>query len=113
MKEQIEQLIQGHLPLPGLVAWIARLKDGTSFNQRLIGGRLNPQTMERSLNSIVLAADLLRGQHLTTETISMVFEQARLCVAFRSDGACLVLLMHNDAETTVPAQQLLGEFQET
>jgi len=113
MKEAIEALIQRHLPFPGLVAWIARLKNGTCFNQRLIGSRLDDEAVKRSANSIVLTADLLRGQDLATETVSMVFEQARLCVAFRGDGACLVLLMHNNAETTIPAQRLLREFQET
>jgi hypothetical protein len=110
MKEQIEQMIQRHLPLPGLVVWIARLKDGTTINQRL-AGRLATETIERGLSSIVLTAENLRGQNFSPETLSMVFEQARLRVAFRSDGSCLALFLQNSPETKAPAERLLDEFQ--
>jgi hypothetical protein len=109
MSEQLEQLLQQRLPFPGLVAWAVKQEGGACVT-RCVAGQLSHEVLKRSLHSLLATADSLREQEIFPGTLAMVFERARLCVAFRKDGCCLALFVQNNSEAKSPAESLLEDF---
>jgi len=94
MKEALQQLLDHHLPLPGIAACSARLVD-RSFVSHCYGDWFTAAQAEQALSRLALAADSLGYHGIQPDRLCWVFEHSRIHLALRPDGACLAFFVEN------------------
>jgi len=110
MKGTLQEFLCRSLPLTGVVACSVRLAD-RSYVTRCQGDWFTSAQVEQILGRLALAADSLGYHGLQPTRLCWVFEQSRIHLALRRDGACLALFVRNRSGVTVDGlENLLEEF---
>lgn len=110
MSASLQQLLDAQLPLPGVTAWAVRMPD-FAVGQQTFAEWFSPDQVAQFLGRMTQAIENLRRHHLEALRLCWVFEHARVHLAARPDGACLMLIVENRPD--VPAAeigQLLENF---
>ena len=94
MKEAITELLGRRLPLPGIVAWTARLPDRSLIHQ-CYNDWFNDAQLAEIINRLTLAADGFGYHGIQPLRLCWVFEHARIHLALRRDGPCLLFIAEN------------------
>lgn len=110
MKDALNAFVGQRLPIPGLVAWSARLPDRTLASQCLADW-LKTSQVEQVLSRMALAADNLNFHRLQPLRLCWTFENLRIHLAFGRDGACLACFVENRPGPMAPGlEDLLRDF---
>ena len=94
MKDALQEFVKGHLPIPGLAAWGARLSDHSVIS-RCDTDWFGPAQVESILTRLTLAAGNLDRHGIQPVRVSWTFEHTRICLGLRQDGSCLVFFLEN------------------
>ena len=94
MSEVLKEFVEANLPSAGLAAWGMRFADGTWFT-RCCNEALALPHVEQMAKALATAGGELEPHGLQPVRLCWVFEHARLHLALRREGVCLVLLMEN------------------
>jgi hypothetical protein len=107
MKALLDQLSERQ-PFAGLAAWGARLPDRSMATHAYTDWFTGAQ-IERIVGRLALAAESLTHHDIQPRRMSWIFEHARVCLAMRPDGSCLVLFVENRAD--LPRSEMEGVFE--
>jgi hypothetical protein len=100
MSEVLQQFLEANLPVAGLAAWGLRLTDG-SVLARSCNDNLSLSQVEQMVNASAMAGRNFEPHGLQPLRLCWVFEHARLHLALRPEGVCLVLLMEQRPDLQV------------
>jgi hypothetical protein len=113
MSHAFQLFLDERLPLPGIVACAIRQPDRSIISRR-DGDALTTTQVEQALSRLTLAAEGLKRHRFEVRTICWTFDQARIHLARRFDGAQLAVFSEN-----IPGQppnegalHLIAAFQE-
>lgn len=110
MSAELQEFLATRLPLPGLVAWCARMPDRTVTSQSYADW-LPAQRAEQILSRLVLATDGLRYHQLEALNSCWAFEHLSFRLGVRPDGVCLLLIERNAPEMpSEGGREILEDF---
>lgn len=110
MSAVLQQILDQHLPLPGLAAWAVRLPD-FAVGQETFDDWFTADQVAQSFARLIQALEVLGRHQIVPLRLCWVFEGARVHLAARPDGACLALFAQNRQETPNPEiGRLLDSF---
>ena len=110
MKQVIQDFLAPRLPLPGVVAWGARLADRSVLSHCYSDWFTAPQ-VEEALGRLTLAAESLSQHGIQPIRLCWVFEHARIQLARRGDGSCVAIFVENRPSlNTELLENLLNDF---
>jgi hypothetical protein len=109
----LENFLDGRLPLPGIVACAIRLTDRSIVSRR-DSDALTTAQVEQALSRLALAVEGLKRHRVEAESLCWTFEQARIHLIHRPDGATLAVFSENPPgqPPNEGALHLIREFQE-
>jgi hypothetical protein len=96
MNEALEDFLLPRLPIVGLVAYSIQLPDRVLATQ-CFSKSLYPSATEQMLTRLVHSGRTLLPAGQSAARYCWIFECLRVYVAARADGACLALLVENNA----------------
>jgi len=96
MNDVLESFLSSRLPIVGLVAYSIQLPDRV-FATRCFSKSLYPSATEHMLTRVVHSGQTLLPAGKSAARYCWIFECLRVYVAARADGACLALLVENNA----------------
>ena len=110
MSAQLQQLLEQQLPQPGEAAWAVRMPDA-AVGQETFGDWFSADQVAQVLARLTQAVENLNRHQFEPTRLSWVFEHARLHLAVRADGACLMLIVENRQDVPqTEIGQLLDSF---
>lgn len=110
MSEMLQNFLTPRLPITGVAAYSIQLPDRV-LDAQCLSKSLYPSTTEQMLNTLAQASKALLPGGGKPVRYSWVFECLRVHVALRTDGACLVLLVENNASAQMNRiQDALRDF---
>jgi hypothetical protein len=112
MSDMLQYFLASRLPIVGLVAYSIQLPDQVLVTECL-SKSLYPSSAEQMLSGLVHSGRTLLPAGQDAARYCWVFEYLRVYVAARADGACLALLVENNAGAQVArVQEALADFLE-
>ena len=109
MNETVQEFYDRNLPLPGVAACSVRLADRT-YVTRCHDDWFTTGQVEQALGRLALAADSLGYHGIQPTRLCWSFENTRIHLALRRDGACLACFVEN--RPGVMTEQLDGLLEE-
>jgi hypothetical protein len=109
----LETFLDERLPLPGIVACAIRRPDRSIVSRR-DGDALTTAQVEQCLSRLTVAAEGLKRHRFEVKTLCWTFDQARIHLTRRADGAQLAVFSENfpDEPPNEGAQHLITAFHE-
>ena len=94
MSAALENFLNERLPLPGIVACAVRQADRSIVSRR-DGDALTTAQVEQMLSRLAAAAEGLKGHCFEGRSMCWTFDQARIHLSRRPDGAALAVFCEN------------------
>jgi hypothetical protein len=109
----LETFLDERLPLPGIVACAIRLPDRSIVSRR-DGDAMTTAQVEQCLSRLAVAAEGLKRHRFEVKTLCWTFDQARIHLTRRPDGAQLAVFSANipGEPPNEGAHHLIAAFQE-
>ncbi len=113
MSSPLETFLDERLPLPGIVACAIRLPDRSVLTRR-DGDAMTTAQVEQCLSRLSVAAEGLKRHRFEVKTLCWTFDQARIHLARRHDGAQLAVFSASlpGEPSNEGAKHLIAEFLE-
>lgn len=113
MSAPLETFLDERLPLPGIVACAIRLPDRSIITRR-DGDAMTTAQVEQCLSRLAVAAEGLKRHRFEVKTLCWTFDQARIHLTRRPDGAQLAVFSANihGEPPNDGALHLIAAFQE-
>lgn len=94
MNSPVENFLNERLPIPGIVACAIRLTDRSVVTRR-DGDAMTTAQVEQCLSRLTIAAEGLKRHRFEIRTLCWTFDQARIHLTRRTDGAQLAIFSTN------------------